>query len=118
MRPAHASEEPGLAAPAARDPLSEGGPQPGAKAGPGFQRVVLRFADAEFTVKDVLDTAWLRADLQPLWRQLLESLACQQRADELDQEAEDVALQAMSEEFRYERQLLTAEETEHWLAAR
>ena len=121
MRPAHASEVPGLGGPvvpAARELLSEGGPQPGAKTGPVFERVVFRTDDAEFTVKDVLDTAWVRGDLQPLWRQLLESLACQQRADELAQEAEDVALQAMSEEFRYERQLLTPEETEHWLAAR
>jgi hypothetical protein len=118
MRPLDVSEEPGLAAPAAPKPLGEGGQKLGEKAGSAFDRVVLRSGQRDFTVKDVLDAAWFRGQLQPAWRQLLDSLTRQKRAEELEVEADEETLQTISEEFRYERQLLTAEETERWLAAR
>lgn len=79
-------------------------------------RVVLSCDQNDVTVKDVLDAAWFRGDLQVDWEQLLYARAREQRADELELDAEDETLQSMSEEFRYERDLLTAEETERWLA--
>ena len=83
----------------------------------GERRVVLSCGQKDFTVRDVLDTSWFRGDLQVDWDHLLYAQACEQVADESGLEAEDEILQSMSEEFRYERELLTAEETERWLAA-
>jgi hypothetical protein len=82
------------------------------------QRLVLSCNRQRFSVKDVLDTAWFSGALELPWTRLLQALACERRAAELDQQADAEALQAMSEEFRYDRDLLTAEETETWLAGR
>jgi hypothetical protein len=80
--------------------------------------VVLYRGQCGFTVADVLAVSWFLGELRTPWRQLLEALACQERAGALDLEADDGVLTEMSEEFRYERELLTVEEIERWLAAR
>jgi hypothetical protein len=80
------------------------------------RRVVLSCDQKDFAVRDVIDTAWFRGDLQVDWEQLLNARACEELADHSNLDANDETLQSMSEEFRYERELLTAEETELWLA--
>ncbi len=66
--------------------------------------------------KDVIDAALFRGDLAPIWNELLRSIECENQADEL--EIEEGALDQAAEEFRYDHDLITAEETEHWLEAR
>src|SRR2546425_8104398 len=85
---------------------------------PASMRTVLSCGGDEFTVKDVMEAAWWRGDMEPIWRELLEAVACEQRAEELGLEADEELLQALAEEFRYERDLLTTEETERWLSSR
>ncbi len=90
----------------------------GSEAWPGIGRVVMCGYGGEWTVKDVLDAGWFRGDLQPLWRELMEAMALHAAAEQEQAEPEQEELQSMSEEFRYKRELLTAEETEEWLAER
>ena len=82
------------------------------------RRVVLASEQREFEIRDVLDTAWVRGDLQSDWTLLLESLSREDQATTMSLDPDEEVLQSMSEEFRYERDLLTAEETEKWLADR
>ncbi len=89
-----------------------------AQAPPADPRVVLCHGKREFTVEDVSGMGWFLGRLQPVWSQLMEAVSCEQRANELELEADDEVLTSMSEEFRYERDLLTVEETERWLADR
>jgi len=85
---------------------------------PADSRVVLCRGNCEFTVEDVLAAGWFLGDLESPWRELLRASACEERATELEVEAEEETLTSMSEDFRYERELLTVEEIERWLAAR
>jgi len=63
-----------------------------------------------------------RGDLLPVWTRLLRLIECETRAgaaeDEADRTPDDAELQALSEQFRYDRDLITAEETERWLEER
>lgn len=81
-------------------------------------RSVFRCDGAEFGPWEVVDFAWVRGDLLPLWNRFLDGLACERRAEALGLEPEEGALQNLSEEYRYEADLVSAEETEQWLADR
>jgi len=85
---------------------------------PAYSRVVLARGNCEFTVQDILAHGWFLGELQAPWGELTNGIACEERASELDLEPNDDVLNAMSEEFRYARDLLTIEETERWLLAR
>src|SRR5262245_40479349 len=85
---------------------------------PASRRVVLSCGDKQFTLKDVLDAAWVRGALNAPWARFLEADTLETSAAELNREPDPETLQLMSEEFRYGRDLLTAEETENWLSAR
>ena len=85
---------------------------------PADSRVVLCRGNCEFTVEDVLAAGWFLGELESPWRELLKASACEERATELELEAEEETLTSISEEFRYERELLTVEEIERWLVAR
>ncbi len=61
-----------------------------------------------FTVRDVIESARFRGELEHF-------LA---GAHASGPEPDEAALQSASEQFRYERDLITAEETERWLEAR
>src|SRR5689334_22183559 len=74
--------------------------------------------DREFKTRDVIDAALWRGDLDNSWRLFSLRLEAEKRADEQDLELEDDQLDLAAETFRYERDLITAEETEQWLAAR
>ena len=66
----------------------------------------------------VVAGAWFRGELAAPWESVLISRAAQERADDLGQEPGDGELQALVDDFRYERDLLTTEELERWLLLR
>src|SRR4051812_15579402 len=71
----------------------------------------------EVTVGDVIDAAHVRGELEPCWKRLL-ALEAAVRQGLAAVELDESALQALSEQFRYDRDLITEEETERWLGAR
>lgn len=87
-----------------------------------WNRPVLVADGRTFTVADVVLAAHGRGGLQRAWIRLLELVECEKAGSGLaerdDTSADEEALQAMSERFRYQRDLITAEETERWLADR
>ena len=74
--------------------------------------------DQKFSVADVVEAAWFRGDSQALWQEFLSGAAGERAAEEEGLEPESEVLQALSDEFRTEQDLITAEETENWLEAR
>ena len=82
------------------------------------QKVVFLCGDRVFTLGDLLDAALFRGELQSAWNNLLRLLAAEQRADEHQLECSDETIDAAAERFRYEHDLITAEETEQWLSDR
>src|SRR5438132_8582526 len=85
---------------------------------PADSRVVLCRGNCGFTVEDVLAAGWFLGELESPWHELVNASACEERANQLELEAEEETLTSISEEFRYERELLTVEEIERWLEAR
>lgn len=75
-------------------------------------------AGRAFSITDVIDAAHFRVDLTPAWQRLLHSVEAEEDAAERELEPDVDALQQMSDDFRSERDLITAEETEQWLAQR
>lgn len=83
------------------------------------ERTICVFAIAErsFTIEDVIAAAEFRGELDSWWKHILFLDECEARSADL-YEPEEAALQTAAEQFRYERDLITAEETEAWLDAR
>ena len=78
-----------------------------------WQRAVFSVGSRQVTIRDVLQAAHSRGELDSAWAEVC------RRAEGPDAEAGDAdAVQAASEEFRSERDLITAEETEQWLEQR
>ena len=84
----------------------------------GNDKVVFTSGDESFTVRDLIDWAALQGELEPIWKKLLRLVAAEAKADESDIELDDAAVAAAAEAFRYEHNLITAEETERWLEER
>jgi hypothetical protein len=80
--------------------------------------IVCACGDREYNIRDVTDAALWRGDLAPIWNTFAIGLVAEKRADELELEFDDAEIDAAAEAFRYARDLITAEETEHWLTAR
>jgi hypothetical protein len=72
----------------------------------------------EYTARDAIDAAIFRGELEEKWQTFLGHIAAEERADELELELDESAISAAAEEFRYRHDLITAEETETWLANR
>ena len=72
----------------------------------------------EYTARDAIDAAIFRGELEDKWQTFLGHIAAEDRADELELELDESAISAAAEEFRYRHDLITAEETETWLASR
>ena len=94
-----------------------------AEAGQGaWSRSVLMSDGRPLAVADVVVAAHWRGELQAPWTRLLRLVACARRAAALedtdDLAADEGTLQSMSDQFRYDRDLITADETERWLEAR
>jgi hypothetical protein len=72
----------------------------------------------EYTARDAIDASIFRGELEEKWQTFLGHVAAEERADELELELDESAISAAAEEFRYRHDLITAEETEAWLANR
>jgi len=84
----------------------------------GLDLVVCACGEQEYTARDAIDAAIFRGELDVKWKEFLHQVAAESRADELDLEADQSAISSAAEAFRYEYDLITAEETEAWLANR
>jgi hypothetical protein len=72
----------------------------------------------EYTALDAIDAAIFRGEFEEKWQTFLRHVAAEERADELELELDESAISVAAEEFRYRHDLITAEETEAWLANR
>ena len=84
----------------------------------GFDLIVCACGEHEYTVHDAIDAAIFRGDLGVKWKEFLDEVEAEKRADELDLDLDESAISSAAEAFRYEYDLITAEETETWLANR
>ncbi|HUE50077.1 MAG TPA: hypothetical protein VMQ39_03330, partial [Candidatus Dormibacteraeota bacterium] len=80
--------------------------------------IVCACGDQEYTARDAIDAALFRGELDSKWKEFLRCVESEKRADELDLELDDDAIATAVEAFRYEHDLITAEETEAFLANR
>jgi hypothetical protein len=70
------------------------------------------------TADDVLVAAHVRGALDPLWRGFLAGVAAEEEGRRRGLDADSADVEARSDAFRYERGLLSAAQTEAWLAER
>jgi hypothetical protein len=80
--------------------------------------VVCACGGHEYTARDAIDAAIFRGESEDRWQKFLRHVAAENRAEELELELDDSAISAAAEEFRYQHDLITAEETERWLTNR
>lgn len=80
--------------------------------------MVFTAGDRRFNAADIVDAAWFRGELQPLWREFLAGRAGERRAEDEGLMPDSEGLQTLSNEVRYQHELITAEETEAWLTLR
>jgi len=80
--------------------------------------IVCACEDQEYTARDAIDAAIFRGELEAKWKEFLEAVEAEKRSDELDLDLDEAAISSAVEAFRYEYDLITAEETEEWLANR
>jgi hypothetical protein len=80
--------------------------------------IVCACGNHEYTARDAIDAAIFRGELEQTWQTFLTHVAAEEHADELDLELDESSISAAAEEFRYSHDLITAEETEAWLANR
>jgi hypothetical protein len=81
-------------------------------------QVVCACEDQEYTARDAIEAAIFRGELDDKWKKFLDRIEVERRADELDLDLDESAISAAAEAFRYQHDLITAEETEKWLANR
>src|SRR5262245_7775957 len=79
---------------------------------------VFRCAGETITFRDVIDFGWFMGTVQRVWGDLRLSLARTETAEGLEMEPGSEELQTLSDEFRYQLDLISAEEAERWLANR
>ena len=80
--------------------------------------VVCACGEQEFTARDAMEAALFRGHMDDLWQPFLRGLAAEKQTEEAEIDLDDEAIDTAAEQFRYEHDLITAEETEQWLAAR
>ena len=78
-------------------------------------RLVFRAGSEEYRWEDVILAAKLRGDWAGLEKELRAGLACVKRLDEAGEEIDAEELGSAANDFRYERDLVAAEEAEAWL---
>ena len=83
-----------------------------------FAPVVFQAGEKEYRSEDVVDAAWFRGELPPLWQKFAAGREASRRADEEGLQSDAEALQTVADDVRYRHDLITAEETEAWLTAR
>jgi hypothetical protein len=72
--------------------------------------VIFTCRDSVFRAGDIILAAHFRDELREIWAELVRAVECERVAGDLG--LEEDASQALSEQFRYEHDLITAEETE------
>jgi hypothetical protein len=77
---------------------------------------VFTCGDNFYTDRDVIDASFFRGELEPIWKELLRCVECENQSG--DAEMDDATIDAAVEKFRYDHDLITAEEVEQWLEAR
>lgn len=81
--------------------------------------VVCACGAAAYTIRDAIEAALFRGELEQPWQGFLRRVAAEKQANENDDlELDEEAFDAAAEKFRYDHDLITAEETEAWLSAR
>ena len=85
---------------------------------PGFDLVVCACAEQSYTARDAIDAAIFRGELEIKWKEFLDEVEAEKRADKLDLDLDEAAISSAAEAFRYEYDLITTEETQAWLANR
>ncbi len=86
--------------------------------GTEYHRPIITVGSDTYTAQDIIDAAHFRGELPPVWREFLRTIACEKRADEEGREPDEAAVGTAMQTFRYDHDLITAEETERWLAGR
>jgi hypothetical protein len=81
-------------------------------------RVIFSRGEREFPAKEVVDCAVLRDEIDPLWDEFVRVRECERLASEQGLEPDESAVDAAAIAFRYQYDLITAEETERWLEGR
>jgi hypothetical protein len=84
----------------------------------GFDLIVCACREKEYTARDAIDAAIFRGELGVKWKEFLDEVEAENRAEELDLDLDESSISSAAEAFRYEYDLITAEETEAWLANR
>src|SRR5438128_9951220 len=84
----------------------------------GLDLVVCACGGQGYTARDAIDAAIFRGELDVKWTEFLHQVAAERRADELDVEPDECAISGAAGAFRYDFDLITAEDTEAWLANR
>jgi hypothetical protein len=77
---------------------------------------VFTCGDNSYTDRDVIDAAFFRGELSSIWKELLRCVECENQSGDADMD--DATIDAAVEKFRYDHDLITAEEVEQWLEAR
>jgi hypothetical protein len=83
-----------------------------------YDLIVCACGTQEYAARDAIDAAIFRGEFEDRWQKFLRHVAAEERADELELQLDESAISAAAEEFRYEHDLITAEETEAWLTNR
>jgi hypothetical protein len=78
--------------------------------------VVCACENQEYQARDAIDAAHFRGQLDSLWQEFQQRVAAEKKADEQDMELDEASIDSAAEAFRYDHDLITAEETEQWLA--
>ena len=82
------------------------------------QLVMCACSGRNYKARDVIDAALFRGELASVWKQFLVRAKATGWAEQLELELDDETIDAAAEAFRYNHDLITAEETEQWLDAR
>ena len=85
---------------------------------PRHDLIVCACGKQRYPARDAIDAAIFRGELEVKWKEFLEAVEAEKRSDELDVDLDGAAISSATEAFRYEYDLITAEETEAWLANR
>src|SRR5690349_20289614 len=76
--------------------------------------IVCACGTQQYSARDAIDAAIFRGEFEVKWKEFLEMVEAEKRSDELDLDLDEVAISSAAEAFRYEYDLITAEETEEW----
>ena len=80
--------------------------------------IVCACGNRGYRAREAVEAAFFRGELDSSWREFLKRVEAEKRADEMEMDVDESAIDAAAESFRYQHDLITAEETEQWLAAR